>query len=99
LVEFSGSHEVLKVPVVCPYLHFVLSAFREVSPFLKCSDDHEHLLVMDFIVPFHSAEGLGHECDRMPLVIFRRMLGKDCSGSIIGAVCLDPEGVMVSGED
>ena len=42
--------------MVCPYLKGLLSAFKEVSPFLQCSDESQHLLVMNLIVPFNSTK-------------------------------------------
>jgi hypothetical protein len=45
--------------VIGPDFDFMLSAFGEVSPFLQCSDDRQHLLVVDFIVALHSVETFG----------------------------------------
>jgi len=50
-VEFLSHHEVLQVLVVCPDLYWVLGSFQEIPLLFQCTDDSEHLLVMDLIVP------------------------------------------------
>ena len=45
--------EVLEVLVVHPNLKLAWGAFEVVLPLLQFMDDCQHLLVMDFIVPFN----------------------------------------------
>jgi hypothetical protein len=73
-VQFLCSHEVLQISVISPDFDFMLGAFDKVPPFLKCADDHQHFLVMDFIVVFHSIETFGQEGDWMPFVVFHGRL-------------------------
>jgi hypothetical protein len=66
-------------------LKLVLGPFNKVSPFLKGSDDCQHLFVMDLIVAFNQGQGLGEECDWVPFAIFGADLGKHCaSGKVRG---------------
>ena len=58
-IEFLHCHEVLEVLVVCPDLELVVGTFQEVVPILQCSDDCQHLLVMDLIVSLYHTETLG----------------------------------------
>lgn len=57
-VEFLCCAEVLKILVVCPDLEVMLHAFYIVLPLFKCTDDSEHLLVMNLVVPFNRVEAL-----------------------------------------
>jgi hypothetical protein len=42
--------------VVSPDLKLESCPFQEVSPFLQCTDNYEHLLVMDLVIPFNRIE-------------------------------------------
>jgi len=69
-VQLLGRHEVLQVLVVRPDLALMFRAFDKVLPLLEGSDDCQHLLVVDLVVPFDGEQGLGEEGDRVPLFIF-----------------------------
>jgi len=58
-IEFLCHHEVFEVLVVCPDLKLVVGTFQEVVPILQCSDDCQHLLVMDLVVSLYHTETLG----------------------------------------
>ena len=78
------------------------SALEIVPPLLQCTDDRQHLLVMDFVVPLNHTEAFGEEGDQMPLLTtIRGLLGQDCSGGCIGGVCFDTvrAGVVQEGKD
>ena len=51
-VQLFGRHEVFQVLVIRPDLAFVFRTFNEVPPLLKSSDDRQHFLVVDLVVPF-----------------------------------------------
>jgi len=68
MVEFLSRHEVLQVLVVHPDFYRVSSSFQKVPPFFQCTDDSEHLLVMDLIVPFNWRQGFAVESYWVPLV-------------------------------
>ena len=51
-VQLLGHHEVLQVLVVRPDLTLMFCAFDKVPPLLEGSDDCQHLLVVDLVVPF-----------------------------------------------
>ena len=67
-------------------------ALDKVPPLLKGSDDCQHLLVMDLVVPFDRGQGLGEEGDQVPLLVFRGYLGEDCTCRKVGAVSFNMEG-------
>ena len=69
--------EVLKVLVVCPNLKLACGTFKVVLPLLQCTDDHQHLLVMDFIVPLGRAEAFGEEGNQVPFsaILWQSPLG------------------------
>ena len=69
LVQLLGHTEVLKVLVVHPNLKLVWGTFKVVPPLFWCTDDCQHLLVMDFIVPLDGAEAFGEEGNWMPFSI------------------------------
>ena len=52
-VEFLSYYEVFQVLAVRPDLYWVPDSFQEMPLFLQCTDNSEHLLVMDLIIPFH----------------------------------------------
>jgi len=52
-VEFLSRHEVLQVLVVCPDLHWVSGSLQEMLLLFQCTDDSEHLLVMDLVILLH----------------------------------------------
>ena len=68
LVQLLRHAEVLKVFVVCPDLELTWGTFKEVPPLLQCSDNGQHLLVMDLIVLLNWAETLGEEGNWMPFL-------------------------------
>jgi len=47
---------------------------------------------MDLLVPLDGGQGLGEEGDWMPLFVFRRYLGEDCTCSKVGAVGFNVKG-------
>jgi len=51
-VQLFGHHEVFQVLVIRPDLAFVFRTFNEVPPLLERSDDCQHFLVVDLVVPF-----------------------------------------------
>ena len=55
-VQLLGCMEVLKVLVVRPDLKLAWGTFKVVPPLFQHADDCQHLLVMDFIVPFDRAD-------------------------------------------
>ena len=65
-VQLLRHAEVLKVFVVCPDLKLMWGTFKEVPPLLKCSDNGQHLLVMNLIAPLNWAEASGEEGNQMP---------------------------------
>ena len=77
LVQLLGCHGVLQVLVVRPDLALMFHALDKVLPLLEGSDDCQHLLVLDLIVPLIGGQGLGEESDWVPLFVFRRYLGED----------------------
>jgi len=56
-VQLLGRHEVLQVLVIRPDLALMFRALNEMPPLLEGSDDCQHLLVMDLIVPLDGGEG------------------------------------------
>jgi len=58
MVEFLSHHEVLQVLVVCSDFYWVSGSLQEVPPLFQCTDDSEHLFVMDLVIPFHRKQGL-----------------------------------------
>ena len=60
-VKLLGCVEVFKVFMVHPDFKLTWGAFKEVPPLLQCSDNGQHLLVMDLIVLLNWAETLGEE--------------------------------------
>ena len=85
-VQLLGCHEILQVFVICPDLALVFCAFDEVSPLLESSDNRQHLLVMDLIVPLDGGERLGEEGNQMPLSIIQGYLGEDSTRCEVGAM-------------
>ena len=65
-VQLLGCAEVLKVLVVHPNLKLAWGTFEVVPPLLQCADDHQHLLVMDFVVSLDRAEAFGEEGNWVP---------------------------------
>jgi len=53
LVQLLGCHEILQVLVVCPDLTLMFCALNKVPPLLEGSDNCQHLLVMDLVVPLN----------------------------------------------
>jgi len=91
-VQLLSRHEVLQVLVVRPDFALMFRAFDKVPPLLEGSDDCQHLLVMDLVVPFDRGQGLGEEGDQVPLFVFRGYLGEDRTCCKVGAVGFDAEG-------
>jgi len=58
MVEFLSRHEVLQVLVVCPDLYQVSGSLQEMPLLFQCTDDSEHLLVMNLVIPLHWRQGL-----------------------------------------
>ena len=78
--------------MVRPDLALMFRAFDKVPPLLEGSDDCQHLLVVDLIVPFDGGQGLGEEGNWVPLFVFRGCLGEDRTCRKVGAVSFDAEG-------
>jgi len=74
-------------------------AFDKVPPLLEGSDDCQHLLVVDLVVPFNGGQGLGEEGDQVQLFVFRGYLGEDCTCRKVRAVSFDAEGFGQVGRD
>jgi len=91
-VQLLGRHEVLQVLVIRPDLALMFCAFDEVPPLLEGSDDCQHLLVVDLIVPLYRGEGFGKESDWVPLFVFWGHLGEDHTRCKVGAVSFNAEG-------
>ncbi|KIM83337.1 hypothetical protein PILCRDRAFT_69665, partial [Piloderma croceum F 1598] len=85
-VEFLRSHEVLQVLVIHPDFKLVMRAFQKMAPIFQSSDDRQHFLVVDLIVPLHGIETFGVVSNWMPLLILRGLFGK------VGAISLNLEG-------
>ena len=85
--------------MICPDLTLMFCALDKVPPLLEGSDDCQHLLVVDLIVPFDGGQGLGEEGDRVPLFVFRRYLGEDRTCRKVGTVGFDAEGSGQVGRD
>jgi hypothetical protein len=82
-IEFLGDLKVLEVLVVCPDFNGVVSAFEVVSPFLKSSNNGEHLIIVDLIILLYSVQhfqsgcralSLQDCCDRTTLVAMTKSL-------------------------
>jgi len=69
-VQLLGCHDILQVLVVRPDLALMFCTLDKVLPLLEGSDDCQHLLVVDLIVPFDGRQGLGEEGDQVPLFVF-----------------------------
>src|SRR5882672_6796168 len=67
----------------------MVGTFQKMAPVLQSSDDRQHFLVVDLVVPFHCTEAFGIVSDRVPLVILWRLLRQDCSSGKVGAVSFD----------
>ena len=94
-VNLLGCHEVLYVFVVSPDFKLVLCTFQELPPLLHCTDDRQHLFVMDLVVPFYWGERLGEEGHGVPLLGLKGLLGQNSSCSEVGAISFDTEGTGV----
>src|ERR1700753_2094825 len=68
-VEMLGLPEVLQILVVGPDLHRVFCSLKEMPPFLKRSDNGEHLLVVDLVVPLGVVEALGEKGHWVPFLV------------------------------
>src|ERR1700753_479541 len=86
-VEMLGLPEVLQILVVGPDLHRMLRSLKEVPPLLECSDNGEHLLVVDLVVPLGIVEAFGEEGHRVPLPVGAQ-LRKYCTRRKVRAVRL-----------
>jgi len=78
--------------VVCPDFHWVLGSLQKVSPLLQCTNDSEHLFVMDLVVPFHQRQGFAVESHWLPLLFSEESLGEDGSGGKVRTVGLNAKG-------
>src|ERR1700753_1253033 len=68
-VEMWGLPEVLQILVVGPDLYRVLCSLKEMPPLLERSDNGEHLLVVDFVVPLGVIEAFGEKGHWVPLLV------------------------------
>ena len=50
-VQLFGGHKIFKILVIRKNLESVFRSLYEVSPLLKRSDDCQHLLIVDLIIP------------------------------------------------
>ena len=71
MVEFLICHEVFQVLVVCLDFYWVPGSFQKVPPFFQRTDDSEHLLVMDLVVPFYRRQGFAIESHWVPFFFSR----------------------------
>jgi len=85
--------------VVRPDLALMFRTLNKVPPLLEGSDDCQHLLVVDLVVPFDGGQGLGEEGDRVPLFVFKGYLGEDRTHCKVGTVSFDAEGLSQVGRD
>lgn len=74
LVEFLGHHEVLQVLVVGLDLGLMTGSLQEMPPLFQCTDNGEHLFVVNLIVSFHCVQAFGVEGNGMPFPIAIRKL-------------------------
>ena len=52
-VQLFGGHKIFKILVIRKNLESVFRSLYEVSPLLKRSDDRQHLLIVDLIIPLN----------------------------------------------
>ena len=71
MVEFFSRHKVLQVLVVHPDFYRVLSFFQKVPLLFQCTDDSEHLFVIDLVVPFHWRQEFAVESHWVPFFFSR----------------------------
>src|SRR5215470_15010592 len=90
-IQLLGRPEILQILVVGPNLHRMLGSLQQMPPLLQRTNDSQHLLIVDLVVPLHLTQALRVERDRMPLSILLRLLGQDRSGCHVGTIRLHPE--------
>jgi len=66
-------------------------------PLFQCTDDSEHLFVMNLIIPLYWRQGLAVKCYRMPLLFSGQSLRKDSSRGEVRTVSFDAERLRVLG--
>ena len=98
-IELLCDVEVLQILVISPDLDWVSGAFEVMTPFFETTDDRKHLCVVDLIVAFNWGEALREECNRMPFVVFPRLLGEDRAGCETRCVRFKSKGEVGVRED
>jgi len=63
----------------------------------QCTDDSEHLLVINLVILLYRRQGLAVKGHRVPLLFSRQLLRKDSSGGKVSTVSLDAEELQVLG--
>ena len=66
-------------------------SLQKVSPLLQCTDNSEHLFVMDLIVLFHRRQEFAVEGHQVSFSLSGQLLREDGSRGKVGAVSLDAE--------
>jgi hypothetical protein len=79
--------------VVHPDLHYMAGTFEKVSPLFKGSNDCEHLLVMDLVVPFDHIQALQHEGDQVPFFVFGQKLRENSPSGKVQTISLNLKGL------
>jgi len=69
VVKVPSYPEIFQVLVVCPDLHWVVCALKEVSPLLQTMYHCKKFLVMYLVVPLDFSQALGEECNWMPPLV------------------------------
>ena len=78
-------------------LELLVGPFQEVPPLLQCMHDHQHLFVVDLVVPFHVGEAFGHKAYQVEQPILL-LLRQDSSCGKVGGVALQMEETRPGGE-
>jgi len=66
-------------------------------PLFQCTDDSEHLFVIDLVILLHRRQGLAVKRYRVPLLFSGQSLRKDSSGGEVRTVSFDAERLRVLG--
>ena len=70
---------------------------QEMPLLFQCTDDSEHLLIMNLVILLHRRQELAVKGHQVPLLFSGQSLGKDGSGGEVRTVSLDAEGFRVLG--
>ena len=69
MIQVLGSMEIQEVVMICIYFKWLDGPFKQMSPFVKCADDCQQLLVIDQVVALFISQTLGYEANWMVLTI------------------------------